>query len=94
MSTSKKTLTCQSCSICCKVTYSWDWTPVLHYMIPAMVYPGMQATVAIDQKNAKVYKHEDQLPIDLRIDGTSMNLTEFHDEDSELNWYVTGLVET
>ena len=25
----------------CNVIYSWDYTPVIYYMVPAMVYPGM-----------------------------------------------------
>ena len=96
VSTSEKTLSCQSCANCCSVTYSWDYTPILHYMVPAMVYPGMKATVVVDVKMAYKYKHENQLPIDLRIDGTSMNLTENYNSTVTLdaNHRVRGIIET
>ena len=44
------------------------------------------------------YKHADQMPIDIRIDGTSFDLSELYDTDSTLssskNHIVTGTVET
>ena len=33
-------LTCSSLSKC-NVVYSWSYTPIIYYMVPAMVYPGM-----------------------------------------------------
>ena len=24
----------------CNVKYSWDWTPIMFHMVPAIVYPG------------------------------------------------------
>ena len=65
-------------------------------MIPAMVYPGMTASVGINPMKATKYKHSSQLPIDLRIDGTSFDLSELYDVDSTLKreerTYVTGKV--
>ena len=65
-------------------------------MIPAMVYPGMTASVAVNPMKATKYKHENELPIDLRIDGTSFDLSELYDTDSTLEKekraYVTGKV--
>ena len=43
----------------CKVRYDWGYTPVIHYMIPAIIYPGMTASVVINPKNAPNYKHAD-----------------------------------
>ena len=44
-------LTCRS-SNNCKVKYDWDYTPIIYYMIPSMVYPGMTASVGINPKKA------------------------------------------
>ena len=65
-------------------------------MTPSIVYPGMTASVGINPKSAPNYKQANQLPIDLRIDGTSMDLSALYDEDSTLSknklQYVTGQV--
>ena len=90
-------LTCSHANHC-KVKYEWDFTPIIYYMIPSIVYPGMQASVGIDPKKAPWYKHPSQLPIDLRIDGTSMDLSAIYDSDSTLPTdymnYVAGTVQT
>ena len=49
-------LTCTAANHC-KVKYDWDFTPIIYYMIPSIVYPGMQASVGIDPKKAPHYKH-------------------------------------
>jgi hypothetical protein len=90
-------LTCTAANHC-KVKYDWDFTPIIYYMIPSIVYPGMQASVGIDPKKAPHYKHASQLPVDMRIDGTSMDLSAIYDSDSTLptNYmnYVAGTVQT
>lgn len=48
-------LTCSKASNC-KVTYDWSYTPVLKYMTPSIVYPGMTATVGVNPMNAPNYK--------------------------------------
>ena len=82
----------------CKVNYSWEYTPIFHYLVPSMVYPGMNATVALNPKNTPYYKHPDELPVDLRIDGTSIDLSEMYDNESILGRdskaYITGTVKT
>ena len=63
-----------------------------------MVYPGMPITVAIDPKKASWYKHASQLPIDLRIAGTSVDISDYYDTDTILSsdWlnFVSGTVQT
>jgi len=43
----------------CRVRYSWSYTPVIHYVVPAVVYPGMTISVGINPKNAPNYKKDD-----------------------------------
>ena len=66
-------------------------------MIPSMVYPNMTASVGINAKKAPHYKQANQLPIDLRIDGTSMDLSELYDGDSTIptnyDTYIVGKVQ-
>ena len=68
----------------CQVSYRWDHTPIIDGLSPAIVYPGMTATVAIEPKRAVEYKQAGDLPIDLRIDGTSFNLTGFYSEEHNI----------
>ena len=79
----EQTLNCISAPQC-KVTYDWNYTPILQYMIPSVVYPGMTASVGVDPKWAPDYKHPNQLPVDLRIDGQSMDLSALYNETSTL----------
>jgi hypothetical protein len=81
----------------CRVRYAWDHTPIIHNMVPAIVYPGMTASVRVEPRKAKDYKRENALPIDLRIDGTSFNLDGYYDTEGNIGGgaqLVTGVVET
>ena len=69
----------------CFVSYSWDYTPIIHYVTPPIVYPGMAVSVGVDPQWAPDYKKEGQPPIDVRIDGVGLNFTETYDEESNLN---------
>lgn len=40
----------------CEVRYDWDFTPVVDFMVPSIVHPGMKASVGIRGKNARWYK--------------------------------------
>jgi hypothetical protein len=68
----------------CKVEYSWQYTPIISYLVPAIVYPGMTVSVGINPMKAPVYKKDTHLPIDLRMDGTSFDLSALYDSDSNL----------
>ena len=46
-------LTCaEGADSSCKVTYDWDYTPIIYYLIPSIVYPGMTATVGLNPRKA------------------------------------------
>jgi hypothetical protein len=53
-------------------------------MVPAIVYPGMTASVGINPMQAPIYKLDSQMPIDLRIDGTSFDLSALYDTKTYL----------
>lgn len=90
-------LTCDNTDNC-KVFYDWDFTPIIYYLVPSIVYPGMTASVGINPKKAPWYKLPSHLPVDLRIDGTSMDLSALYDSDSNFDvdhkTYITGTVQT
>lgn len=69
----------------CLVRYTWDYTPIIHYVVPQIIYPGMIPSVLIDTKKALNYKHADQLVMNIRFDGTSFNYT---------NGYTDNLADT
>ena len=87
----------------CIVRYTWDYTPIIHKVVPPVVYPGLQAAVLLNPMKCPNYKREDELPIDLRIDGTAFNHTdpyvdpeEYDDEeesDADEDGSVDGEVE-
>ena len=58
----------------------------------------MTASVGVNPKRATDYKHPSQLPVDLRIDGSSMDLSALYNSTSTLNSsalnFVTGTVKT
>ena len=91
-------LTCSDRNHNCRVKYGWNYTPIIYHMIPSTVYPGMPAAVAMNAMSCPNYKHEDQMPVDIRIDGTSFNLTDYYDIDSTLSTnsliYVPGVAQT
>ena len=43
----------------CLVRYSWDYTPVISYVVPQIIYPSMIPSVLIDTKKALNYRHPD-----------------------------------
>ena len=47
-----------SCAVVdnCKVRYSWDYTPIIKYVTPSIVYPGMAVSVGVNPKLAPDYK--------------------------------------
>jgi hypothetical protein len=73
--TADQRLDCISASDC-NVKYSWSYTPNFWYMAPPNVYYGAQATAVIRPNEAVNGKHSNQLPIDFRIDGTSVEWDE------------------
>lgn len=78
--------------------YSWAYTPIIKHVTPSVVYPGMPVSVGVIPKNAANYKKEEELPVDVRIDGQSLNFTETYDVSDTLhktnvNW-ATGTVNT
>ena len=70
---SGKSLTCGNN---CRIRYSWDYTPIIYWLTPAVVYPGMLVSVAMNAKNAPTYKSPNQYPVDIRIDDVSLDLNE------------------
>ena len=69
----------------CRVRYRWDYTPVIHHMVPAIVYPGMQVSVGLDANKAPNYKADNQMMVDIRIDGTSLDFEGWYDKESTLS---------
>ena len=51
-----QTLECVSAPQC-RVTYDWNYTPIVHYMVPSIVYLGLTASVGVNLKFAAKYKH-------------------------------------
>ena len=86
-----------TCGSNCRVRYTWDYTPIIHYLVPAVVYPSMTVSAGINPKNAPNYKKSTDLPLQLRIDGTSLDLTNKYDETINLSKnklnFVTGVVD-
>jgi hypothetical protein len=69
----------------CKVNYSWAYTPEIHAVIPSMIYPGMTPTFAMSPHNAGAYKRDSDMFTQLRVDGTSVDLKEYYDEDNKFS---------
>ena len=101
-STDGSVMTCASANNCL-VRYSWDYTPIISYVVPQIIFPGMIPTVIINTKNAPNYKHADQLAMQIRVDGTSFNYTNGYNDDladpdftinNNYNARISGKVET
>jgi hypothetical protein len=60
----------------CRVRYNWSYTPLLLYMSPPVMYPGMIATVALNAQSTMSYKQDDAYPVDIRIDGELFDFDE------------------
>lgn len=56
----------------CLVRYSWSYTPLLRYMSPPVMYPGMIATAAVNAQSTMNYKRDDEYAAEIRIDGESL----------------------
>ena len=56
----------------------------------------MDASIRINPKETPNYKKEGAMAVDIRIDGTSFNLTDYYDTDDNLatnsNQWVSGKV--
>ena len=67
-------------------------------MVPAIVYPGMQVSVGLNARKAPNYKLDNQMVVDLRIDGTSLDFEGWYDKETTLSHHeeapVTGKVNT
>lgn len=81
----------------CKVKYRWDYTPEIYALHPAVVYPGMEASMTLSMNKACEYKRANDMFADLRIDGTSFDISPWYSTDdyNRGTWaYITGKVET
>jgi hypothetical protein len=57
----------------CGVTYKWAATPIMYRASPQVMYPGMWTSVHVNPRNAPNYKRSNEMPIDIRVDGTSLD---------------------
>ena len=62
------TLVCSNAGSCL-VRYDWDYTPLLYYMSPPVMYPGMSVTAAVNPKATMNYKSAMYMAAEIRIDG-------------------------
>jgi hypothetical protein len=53
----------------CLVRYNWDYTPLLYYMSPPVMVPGMIVTAAVNAMRTMDYKQGDVHAAEVRIDG-------------------------
>jgi hypothetical protein len=75
---SEKALTCAGN---CNVIYDWGYTPIVRYMIPSIVFPGIHASVAVNPKKAPYYKSSTQMFAGVKIDGVSLDFADYYDEE-------------
>ena len=64
--------------------YHWDYTPVWDYISPMVVYPGQVVMLKINPKRTMGYKSSERMPLDFRIGGVSVDLTNFYGVESNL----------
>ena len=77
------TLSCSNAAKC-QVRYKWEYTPVWDYISPQVVYPGQVVMLKVNPKRAMGYKSSDRMALDFRLDGVSVDLTNFYGVDSIL----------
>ena len=69
----------------CSIKYTWQYTPIIYHMVPAIVYPGMTVAVRLNPAKAPMYKREGEYMVDLRIDGTSLDLSQWYNYNNTLS---------
>lgn len=78
----------------CLVRYNWSYTPLLRYMSPPVMWPGMIATAALNAQSTMQYKQDDVYAAEIRIDGELFDYEGYgSDADSTVgsNTRVSGL---
>ena len=77
----------------CTVRYRWDYTPLWYEVNPKVQVPGMNVTLAVDPQRAMDYRRSGAYPLDWRVDGVSVDLSDDYTYESSLGGgknYVTG----
>lgn len=69
----ENTLSCSGTN--CNVNYRWDYTPIVYYVTPAVVFPGIETTIVTNPRNGPNTRREGQQAADFRIDGTSLDFS-------------------
>lgn len=87
---------CDHPSSDCNVNYSWDYTPIVWFASPPVVYHGLTSSVYLNPKNAPNYKGDRHMAVEIRLDGTFLDTFEHLDFDENLptntNTMVSGTV--
>lgn len=81
----------------CRVTLSRAFTPFLHYISPAALYPGQEMAFWVDPRSTQNIKSPTEWPfIDARINGYTVDFNDYVDETTSLSAYtrnqIRGLV--
>ena len=88
-------LSCGSASKC-DVKYRWDYTPLWSEISPKVLVPMTSAVLFVKPERAMEYKVAGQLPLDWKVDGTSVDMTSYVNTGTELwRWgtnYIKGKV--
>ena len=64
-----------TCGDRCRVMYDWGHTPIIHYVSPSTVYPGLPVTIGVNPYEAGRYANGIDPPINVRIDGVSLDFS-------------------
>lgn len=83
-SASADTLVCGSASRC-KVKYNWNYTPLMYYMSPPVMYPGMLVTAALNPKLTMNYKQSTYHAVEVRINGEMLDFEDHFDKSTAFN---------
>ena len=84
-------LTCGSASKC-DVKYRWDYTPLWTEMSPKVIIPGMSTTLFVKAERAMEFKRADELPLDWRLDGKAVDMTNYVSGNTVLGRWGTNYV--
>ena len=71
---SEKTLVCQSPCNNSRVKFSWSYTPLIWWITPNNLYYGLKSYTYLNTRNAPNYKSATQMAVDIRLDGTSLDM--------------------
>lgn len=71
----------------CKVNYSREYTPLLYYMSPRVMYYGSETAFYVDPKNSMAYKGANEWPIqEARIDGHLLDFEGYLDASTSYSY--------